>query len=88
LKEGDPSSDAGIGAYSLLARAAFKLKDYDFAIKVILEKILSMQDKDLRSVYYGAFLNQWPINNKDANAYDNLQALLTLKEAIETLSNF
>ncbi|MEM1588094.1 MAG: hypothetical protein QW476_00145 [Candidatus Bathyarchaeia archaeon] len=88
LKGEDSSSDAGIGAYALLARLAIKLKDYDFALKIILEKILTTQEKDEKSEFYGAFINQWPLDNRDANSYDNLQALLTLKEAIKSLSDF
>lgn len=73
---------AGIGAYSLLARLAIKIGDVQFALKVILEKILPMQVNDSSSVYYGGFLNQWPSEIFDANSYDNLQALITLRTLI------
>ncbi|MEM3151560.1 MAG: hypothetical protein QXK15_03240, partial [Candidatus Bathyarchaeia archaeon] len=46
------------------------------------------QEKDEKNEFYGAFMNQWPLDNRDANSYDNLQALLTLKEAIKSLSDF
>jgi hypothetical protein len=78
-------SDAGIGSYALLARLSLKLNDYDFALKIIFEKILTCQEKNSKSEYYGAFMNEWPIV-KDANAYDNLQALLTLRETIKALN--
>jgi len=78
-------SDAGVGAYSLLARLALKMGDRSLALKVIYEKILAVQDKDPCSSYYGAFMNQWPTDRLEANAYDNLQALLTLREAVEAL---
>jgi len=65
-----------------LARLAIKIGDVQFALKVILEKILPMQVNDSSSVYYGGFLNQWPSEIFDANSYDNLQALITLRTLI------
>lgn len=86
LKGEGSASDAGVGAYSLLARLALKLGDPSLALKIICEEILAVQETDPNSEYYGAFMNQWPTDKPDANAYDNLQTLLTLREAIRNLA--
>jgi len=52
----------------------------------VFGEILISQEKNVESEYYGAFINVWP-EKRDANAYDNLQTLLTLREIIKTLSN-
>ncbi len=83
--KGNPS-DAGIGSYALLVKLSLKLKDYDFALKIVFDEILISQEKNLESEYYGAFMNVWP-DGRDANAYDNFQTLLALREIIKTLSN-
>jgi hypothetical protein len=50
----------------------------------VFGEILISQEKNVESEYYGAFINVWP-EKRDANAYDNLQTLLTLREIIKTL---
>lgn len=87
LKGEGSTFDAGVGAYSLLARLALKLGDRNLALKIIYEEILAVQEMDPDNEYYGAFMNQWPTDRLDANAYDNLQALLTLNEAIRALAS-
>lgn len=76
---------AGAGTYSLLARLAIKLGDESFAIRVIKEKILSVQCREAINVYYGVFMNEWPSKGLEANAYDNIQTLITMMELIKTL---
>jgi hypothetical protein len=70
------SWEATISTYAVFARLAIEYEDYDLAEAVLRERILPMQVTDPDDdPYYGAFK---PWEGKDASAFDNLEAVITL----------
>jgi hypothetical protein len=69
------SWEATISTYAVFARLALEYEDYDLAEAVVRERILPMQVMDPDDPYYGSFK---PWEGKDASAFDNLEAVITL----------
>lgn len=70
------SWEATISTYAVFARLAMEYEDYDLAEAVLRERILPLQVTDPDDDrYYGSFE---PWEGKDASAFDNLEAAITL----------
>jgi hypothetical protein len=69
------SWEATISSYAVIVRLAIEYEDFDLAEAVLRERILPMQVTDPDDPYYGSFK---PWEGKDASAFDNLEAVITL----------
>jgi endo-1,4-beta-D-glucanase Y len=68
-----------IAAYAIIARLANGLGDRNFALRLLREKVLPQLITDLSSPLHGSFAYK----ENDANSFNNLEILITLRQIID-----